>query len=56
MALESLEQPVEGLLKAYVRPFGSMQQMGVDGHEALRSSDYCMGSFDEMGRIVVEAE
>ena len=56
VALESLEQPVEGLLKAYVRPFGSMQQMGVDGHEALRSSDYCMGSFDEMGRIVVEAE
>ncbi|OUX38650.1 MAG: hypothetical protein CBE26_00800 [Kiritimatiellaceae bacterium TMED266] len=55
-ALESLEQPVTGLLKEYVRPFSPMQEVGLDGHEALRSSDYCMGTFNESGRIVVEQE
>jgi branched-chain amino acid transport system substrate-binding protein len=53
-ALESLEQPVVGLIKEYVRPFGPMQEVGLDGHEALRPSDYCMGTFNQSGRIVDE--
>ena len=44
-ALESLDRPVEGLLKTYDRPFAPMTE-GADAHEALGAEDLCMAKFD----------
>lgn len=48
-ALESLDTPVEGLMKTYHRPFSAE---GFDAHEALGAQDLCLARFDAKGRIV----
>lgn len=52
-ALEALEEPVEGLLKTYQRPFTPAVQ-GAYAHEALLSQNLCMARFDENNAIRVE--
>ena len=53
-ALEHLENPVEGLLKVYEKPFSPMRISGRDAHEALREADYRMARFRADGAIVLE--
>lgn len=51
IALESLESPVEGLIKTYTRPFGPYPDAGHDAHEALGMEDFVMGRYLEDNSI-----
>jgi branched-chain amino acid transport system substrate-binding protein len=51
LALENIQQPVEGLIKKYAPPFSTWQQSNVDAHEALDLGDFCMAAYDENGII-----
>jgi branched-chain amino acid transport system substrate-binding protein len=53
-ALESLRQPVEGLIKTYHRPFSSYDSAHPDAHEALDSSDWTLGRYAADGTIRLE--
>lgn len=48
-ALETLDAPVEGLMKTYQRPF---TPQGPDAHEALGAADLCLAQYDREGRVV----
>ncbi|MEM1344874.1 MAG: ABC transporter substrate-binding protein [Pseudomonadota bacterium] len=52
-ALQSLERPVEGLIRQYSQPFAPWQGPGGDrdAHEALGLADLCMARFDARGRL-----
>ncbi|MEL7293671.1 MAG: ABC transporter substrate-binding protein [Pseudomonadota bacterium] len=50
-ALETLQQPVQGLVKEYRRPFSAYSQDNVDAHEALGSQDYCMAYYDDKNAV-----
>ncbi|WP_240701033.1 ABC transporter substrate-binding protein [Pseudoalteromonas phenolica] len=49
-ALENIELPIEGLIKVYSRPF---KREGVDAHEALGLSDFCMATYKNNGAIEI---
>lgn len=51
MALESINKPVQGLVKLYKAPFSPYQVSSADAHEALGIDDMAMGQFDENGVI-----
>ncbi len=55
-ALEALQQPVEGLVKTYRRPFGPWSPTDHDAHEALGLEDFCMARFDDHNRIIVDTD
>lgn len=50
-ALQNLKSPVQGLIKTYVQPFSVYSSSNLDAHEALNSSDYTFGKYDENGEI-----
>ena len=52
-ALESLEQPVQGLLKNYQRPFTPYSKDNPNAHEALTIADYSMGKFNKSNEVVL---
>jgi branched-chain amino acid transport system substrate-binding protein len=54
-ALESLQQPVQGLIKKYDKPFSQWSEQQDDAHEALRLDNFCMATFGEHNRIQVMA-
>ncbi len=54
-ALESLQSPVQGLIKKYNRPFTVWNEEQQDAHEALRLENFCMASFGEYNQIHVTA-
>lgn len=56
LALESLQAPVEGLIKTYKTPFSVFSQQNLDAHEALGSKDLCMARFDERDSIKLEPQ
>ncbi|MEL6316023.1 MAG: ABC transporter substrate-binding protein [Pseudomonadota bacterium] len=45
-ALVSLSQPVDGLIRRYVRPFEPYALDRPNAHEALSFDDHCMGYYD----------
>lgn len=53
-ALETLESPVEGLLKRYDAPFSPPGPDAPDAHEALGAEDLCIARFAPDGRIMVD--
>jgi len=50
-ALESLSQPVSGLLKTYTQAFAPYTQVAFDAHEALNANDFVMAKYDAQGHI-----
>ena len=54
-ALESLQQPVQGLIKEYDKPFSQWNEQQTDAHEALRLENFCMASFGEYNQIKLTA-
>ena len=50
-ALETLETPVNGILRTYNRPFSKMTESTPDAHEALGKDDLCLASFRSDGRL-----
>ncbi len=51
LALENLNEPVEGLIKTYKNPYSIFSPSNPDAHEALNINDLCMahyGSKDEI--------
>lgn len=53
VALENMQQPVQGLLKTYEQPFSVFSAENPDAHEALNYSDYCMAKYTEDDNIVL---
>jgi branched-chain amino acid transport system substrate-binding protein len=53
LALESLQQPVQGLIKEYEKPFSTWSEKQPDAHEALRLENFCMATFGEHNQIKV---
>lgn len=49
--MENLNNPVEGLLKTYKKPFSKYSKNKKNSHEALRASDYIMYVFDDNGNL-----
>lgn len=46
LALENLQEPVNGLVKSYKKPFSVFnEQTNVNAHEALNADHYCMGRY-----------
>ena len=54
-ALEHLQQPVQGLIKKYIRPFSKWDEQHQDAHEALGLENLCMATFGEFNQINVTA-
>ena len=53
--LETLNSPVQGLIKKYQAPFTKYTASNPDAHEALGLMDLCMAKFNETGGIEVES-
>jgi len=51
-ALENLENPVNGIIKVYDKPFSKYSIDNDDAHEALDISDYVILKFDENGKMI----
>jgi branched-chain amino acid transport system substrate-binding protein len=47
LALESLSQPIPGLIKEYNQPFSEFSTNNPDAHEALGANDLCMAIYDQ---------
>jgi len=54
-ALESLQRPVQGLIKKYNKPFSTWDKQQQDAHEALRLENFCMATFGESNQINIMA-
>jgi len=54
-ALESIQQPVQGLIKEYNQPFTQWSEQQQDAHEALRLENFCMAHFGKNNQITVTA-
>lgn len=50
-ALQSLERPVDGILKRYAPPFAPYGPDAPDAHEALSQDDLCLAQFRQDGRL-----
>ena len=50
-ALESLNEPVVGILRTYDRPYARVTPDAIDAHEALGGDDLCLAAFTEEGRL-----
>lgn len=50
-SLEQLEQPVEGILRTYIKPFKPYAVPGSDAHEALGLEDYTLARYAQDGAI-----
>ncbi len=54
-ALETLDEPVEGLIRTYARPFSPFDPAHPDAHEALGREDFTMGYYGEDNEIILLA-
>ena len=55
LALEDLQNPVQGLVKNYTKPFSSFDEnTKPNGHEALGPNNYCMGRYNRAGDIILD--
>lgn len=54
VALESLQAPVDGLVKTYNVPFSPYSSTNIDAHEALGADDYCLAVFGPNDEIFVK--
>ena len=52
-ALENLNQPVEGLVKTYHKPYSRYTDQTPDAHEALGLNDLCMAHYGKDNEIRV---
>lgn len=52
-AMENLQEPVEGLIKTYIKPFGVFTQSNMNAHEALNIGDFTMAKYNKDGSIEV---
>lgn len=52
-ALQTIDQPVEGILKRYINPFTPYSTANPDAHEALGREDLCMARFTDDGRVTM---
>ncbi len=52
-ALENIEEPVEGLIKTYQKPFSVFSADHDDAHEALDLPDFCMARYSDDNEILV---
>ena len=54
LMLENLQNPVQGLVKNYLKPFSMFDPTSnPNAHEALGPTDYCMGHYNSNGNIVL---
>jgi branched-chain amino acid transport system substrate-binding protein len=53
LALERIDQPVQGLIKTYQRPFTQYSDTNTDAHEALTIDDYRMAKYNSENVIVL---
>lgn len=56
LALENLQEPVEGLVKTYTVPFSAYSAANPDAHEALGKNDFCMASYGPVDEILVSSK
>ena len=52
-ALENLEEPVQGLIKTYIKPFSPFDGTNPDAHEALGLEDLTFGRYGTEGEIIL---
>ncbi len=52
-ALESLNEPILGLVKTYQNPFTEFSNSNLDAHEALSQDDICMGFYGQDDEIII---
>ncbi|KJY89060.1 hypothetical protein TW84_12820 [Vibrio neptunius] len=50
-ALESMDVPVQGLIKEYRTPFIPFTEDNFDAHEALGADDFCMATYDDKNAV-----
>ncbi|RXF03312.1 ABC transporter substrate-binding protein [Pseudoalteromonas sp. PS5] len=50
-AFESLDIPIQGLVKSYRQPFTRWSEQNDSAHEALTENDLCMGQYQSDGSI-----
>lgn len=50
-ALESMDKPVQGLIKEYRAPFAPFTEDDFDAHEALGADDFCMAIYDDKDAV-----
>ena len=56
-ALESLQQPVQGLVKVYNKPFSVYSPDSArDAHEALGPKDWALGRYGDRGEILLDRQ
>jgi len=55
-SLEELEQPVQGLLKTYEKPFSTFSENNLDAHEALGQEDLIMAYYGENNEIILDED
>ena len=53
IALENLQEPVQGLVKRYIKPFSEYSENKQDAHEALGIEDFCMAYYGSDDEIIV---
>jgi len=57
LALENIQEPVEGLVKTYNAPFSVFDEnTNPNAHEALSSNNYCMGAYGPENQILVSLD
>lgn len=52
-ALENIQNPVQGLIKTYHKPFQAWSEQHPDAHEALKLDNFCMAQFGKQNQIEV---
>jgi branched-chain amino acid transport system substrate-binding protein len=52
-SLESIDGPVQGLIKTYRKPFAEFSEDNFDAHEALGRDNICMGRYGPNNEIIV---
>lgn len=53
VALENIEDPVQGLVKLYLRPFSVYSDSNTDAHEALGIEDLSMAIYGDENQIIL---
>lgn len=54
LALENLNEPIQGLVKSYQKPFFVFDaKTNPDAHEALGKENYCMGRYGDSDEVLI---
>jgi branched-chain amino acid transport system substrate-binding protein len=57
LALENINQPIEGLVTTYNKPFSVFDsQNNINAHEALNQQHYCMGRYGLNNEVLISHE